>query len=171
MFRVLTVVVLPTAFIIAATVPATGVNPSPSPSHSTVPAPSPTPTQDENKATIRRVIEEQQIAWNHGDLEGFMDGYWRSRDTVFVSGDAVTRGWQTVHDRYKSRYSDRAKMGQLTFSDLEVRMFGYDGAFVFGRWQLDRASDKPHGRFTLIFRKTPDGWKIVHDHTSSAADS
>jgi len=82
----------------------------------------------------------------------------------------VTRGWQTVHDRYKAKYSNREKMGQLSFSDLEVRMFGYDGAFVFGKWQLDRASDKPHGRFTLIFRKTPAGWKIVHDHTSEAGE-
>jgi ketosteroid isomerase-like protein len=170
MFRMLTVFVLPTALFIAAIVPARSANPSPSPSHSQTPAPSPTPTQDENKAAIRRVIEEQQIAWNHGDIDGFMEGYWRSRDTMFVSGDTVTRGWQTVHDRYKSKYSNREKMGQLTFSDLEVRMFGYDGAFVFGRWQLDRASDTPHGRFTLIFRKTPDGWKIVHDHTSSSVD-
>jgi beta-aspartyl-peptidase (threonine type) len=99
-----------------------------------------------------------------------MEGYWRSRDTTFISGGVVVRGWQTVHDRYKSRYSDSEKMGQLTFSEVEVSMFGYDGALVFGRWQLERANDRPHGRFTLVFRKTSDGWKIVHDHTSQSSD-
>jgi uncharacterized protein (TIGR02246 family) len=172
MFRVLTVIAPATALFIAAIVPLHGVTPSRSPilTSSSTPIVSPTPTQEESKDAIRQLIKVQQIAWNHGDLEGFMDGYWRSHDTVFVSGDVVTRGWQTVHDRYKAKYPNREKMGQLTFSDVEVRMFGYDGALVFGRWQLDRATDKPHGRFTLIFRKMPDGWKIVHDHTSEAAD-
>jgi beta-aspartyl-peptidase (threonine type) len=170
MFRVLTIFVLPTALLIAATVPASRANPprTPAPVQSATPTPAPTPTQEENKTAILQVIKGQQIAWNHGDIESFMDGYWRSRDTVFVSGDDVTRGWQTVHDRYRSKYSDREKMGHLTFSELEVHMFGYDGALVFGRWQLDRGKDNPHGRFTLILRSTPDGWKIVHDHTSVA---
>jgi len=110
------------------------------------------------------------MAWNRGEIERFMEGYWRSRDTTFISGGVAIRGWQTVHDRYKSRYSDPEKMGQLTFADVEVSMFGYDGALVFGRWQLERANDRPHGRFTLVFRKTSDGWKIVHDHTSQSVD-
>jgi uncharacterized protein (TIGR02246 family) len=168
MFRMLTVIVLPTVFFVAAIVPGNSATPSPSPTQPRPPTPSPTPTQAENEVEIRNVIKAQQIAWNHGDIERFMEGYWRSHDTVFVSGDVVTRGWQTVHDRYKSKYPDREKMGELTFSDLEVRMFGYDGAFVFGRWHLGRAGDNPHGRFTLVFRKTNDGWKIVHDHTSMA---
>jgi ketosteroid isomerase-like protein len=168
MFRMLTLIVLPTVLLIAPIVPASGATPAASPSPASVATASPTPTQAENQAEIRKVLEAQQIAWNHGDIAAFMDGYWRSRDTRFVSGDTVTRGWQTVHDRYKSRYSDRAKMGRLTFSELEVSMFGYDGALVFGRWQLERATDHPHGRFTLVLRKTPDGWKIVHDHTSVA---
>ena len=159
MFWKLTVIALPTLFMVAATVPGKDATPSPS------------PTQAESETDIRQVIKAQQIAWNRGDINAFMEGYWRSHDTVFVSGDAVTRGWQTVNERYHSKYSDREKMGQLTFSELEVRMFGYDGALVFGRWQLARAEDNPHGRFTLIFRKTKEGWKIVHDHTSSAVDS
>jgi L-asparaginase / beta-aspartyl-peptidase len=168
MFRMLTLIVLPTVLLIAAIVPARTATPAASPSPAPVASASPTPTQAENQAEIRKVLEAQQIAWNHGDIATFMDGYWRSRDTTFVSGDSVTRGWQTVHDRYKSKYSDRAKMGQLSFSEIEVSMFGYDGALVFGRWQLERATDRPHGRFTLVFRKTADGWKIVHDHTSVA---
>jgi ketosteroid isomerase-like protein len=97
-----------------------------------------------------------------------MDGYARSPDTVFVSGDNMTRGWQTVLERYKKSYNSREKMGVLTFSDLEITMLSKDSAVVLGRWHLERVNDEPHGRFTLIFRKTKQGWKIVHDHTSSA---
>jgi uncharacterized protein (TIGR02246 family) len=117
---------------------------------------------------IRAVLRAQQEAWNRGDIDSFMNGYARDETTVFVSGDEVRRGWQTVHDRYLSKYNDRAKMGTLTFSDLEIEQFGPDAALALGRWELKRASDNPHGRFTLIFRKTPDGWRIVHDHTSAA---
>ena len=97
-----------------------------------------------------------------------MNGYWRSDQTVFVSGDEVTRGWQKVLDRYKTKYSDRAKMGALTFSDLEITPLSSDSAVALGSWKLKRENDEPHGRFTLIFRRLPDGWKIIHDHTSAA---
>jgi uncharacterized protein (TIGR02246 family) len=119
-------------------------------------------------AAVRAVLAAQSDAWNRGDLEGYMDGYARSADTVFVSGDTVTRGWQTVLDRYRKRYDSRAKMGTLTFSDLEITVLNNDAALVLGRWHLQRASDEPHGRFTLIFRRTRPGWRIVHDHSSAA---
>ena len=119
-------------------------------------------------AAIRAVLDAQVAAWNRGDIEGFMDGYWRSDETVFISGDTVTHGWQTVLDRYKKGYSTREKMGTLTFSDLEIKLISKDAAIATGRWQLARTGDTPHGRFTLIFRKTSQGWRIVHDHTSSA---
>jgi uncharacterized protein (TIGR02246 family) len=118
---------------------------------------------------IRAVLRAQQEAWNRGDIDGFMNGYARAETTVFVSGDEVMRGWQTVRDRYLKKYNDRAKMGTLTFSDLEIEQLGPDSAVALGRWELNRASDNPRGRFTLIFRKMPDGWRIVHDHTSAAA--
>jgi len=118
---------------------------------------------------IRDVLRAQEEAWNRGDIDGFMNGYARAETTVFVSGDEVRRGWQTVRDRYLSKYNDRAKMGTLTFSDLEIEQLGPDSAVALGRWELKRENDNPHGRFTLIFRKTPDGWRIVHDHTSAAA--
>jgi uncharacterized protein (TIGR02246 family) len=119
-------------------------------------------------AAVRAVLDAQAAAWNRGDIEAYMDGYDRSPDTVFVSGDRVTRGWQPVLERYKKAYDTREKMGVLTFSDVEVTMLSKDAAIVLGRWHLKRAKDEPHGRFTLLFRKTKAGWKIVHDHTSSA---
>lgn len=119
-------------------------------------------------AAIRAVLDAQVAAWNRGDIDGFMNGYWRSPETIFISGDTVTHGWQTVLDRYKKGYDTREKMGTLTFSDLEIKVISKDAAVATGRWQLARANDTPHGRFTLIFRKTSEGWRIVHDHTSSA---
>ena len=119
-------------------------------------------------AAIRAVLDAQVAAWNRGDVEGFMDGYERSETIVFVSGDSLTHGWQTVLDRYKKNYDTREKMGTLAFSDLEVNLIGKDAAVVTGRWQLTREKDTPKGRFTLIFRQTKAGWRIVHDHTSSA---
>jgi TonB family protein len=124
---------------------------------------------DNEAAAIRAVIEAQAAAWNRGDVEGYMDGYDRSPNTEFVSGDNITRGWQQVLDRYKKRYDTRDKMGVLTFSELEITVLSDSAALVLGRWHLKRTSDEPHGTFTLLFRKTNAGWRIVHDHTSSAS--
>ena len=127
------------------------------------------PEQAANSAAeIQSVLTAQQDAWNRGDIDTFMNGYARSMSTVFVSGDEVTRGWETVRDRYREKYSDHAKMGTLTFSDIEVTMLSPDAAAVLGRWKLKRANDEPHGRFTLIFKRLPEGWRIIHDQTSAA---
>jgi uncharacterized protein (TIGR02246 family) len=117
---------------------------------------------------IKAVINAQRDAWNRGDIQGYMEGYEKSDNTVFVSGDNVTRGWNTVLERYKKSYDSREKMGQLEFSDLEITLLSKDSAVVLGRWLLKRSGDEPHGRFTLIFKKTKSGWRIIHDHTSSA---
>jgi ketosteroid isomerase-like protein len=123
--------------------------------------------RDEKTASeIRKVMDAQVTAWNNGDIDGFMRGYWNSPDLVFVSGANVTRGWQQTIERYKKTYDSRAKMGTLTFSDLEVDVLSKDSATVLGSWALAREKDNPKGKFTLIFRKFRDGWKIVHDHTS-----
>jgi ketosteroid isomerase-like protein len=120
----------------------------------------------DSAAEIRAVMAAQVAAWNRGDIDGFMNGYARSHATEFVSGDKITRGWQTVRDRYRKKYDSREKMGRLTFSEIKVTPLGADAAIVLGRWQLIRQSDQPHGIFTLLFRRTPAGWRIVHDHTS-----
>jgi ketosteroid isomerase-like protein len=123
-------------------------------------------TANGSAAEIRRVMAAQVAAWNRGDIDGFMAGYARSDATEFVSGDKITRGWQTVRDRYRKKYDSREKMGRLVFSEIKVTSLGADAAIVLGRWQLARRKDKPHGIFTLVFRRTPAGWRIVHDHTS-----
>ncbi len=121
-------------------------------------------------AEIQAILRAQQGAWNRGDIDGFMNGYARSPSTVFVADDEVRRGWETVRERYRQKYSDRTKMGTLAFSDVEITPLSADAAVVLGRWRLTRANDEPHGRFTLTFRRLPEGWRIVHDHTSAAKD-
>lgn len=118
------------------------------------------------ESDIVSVMDAQVAAWNRGDIDGFMLGYWRSNDLVFVSNDSVTRGWQTTLDRYKTNYNTREKMGALRFGDVSVNVLSKDAAVVLGSWSLTRAGDNPKGKFTLIFRKFGEGWRIVHDHTS-----
>lgn len=115
-------------------------------------------------AEIRKVLDEQVAAWNKGDIDGFMKGYWNSPSTTF-SGKNLTRGWQTVLDNYKKNYDTPEKRGVLSFSNLEINVLSKDAAFVLGEWEIKSATN-PKGRFTLVFRKTKDGWRIVHDHTS-----
>jgi ketosteroid isomerase-like protein len=118
------------------------------------------------KADVRKVMDEQVAAWNNGDIEGFMKGYWNSPEMTFVSGDNVTKGWQPTLERYKKSYDSRAKMGVLSFTDLEITVTSKESAVVLGRFTLVREKDKPTGMFTLNFRKFKDGWKIIIDHTS-----
>ena len=119
-----------------------------------------------DESAIREVLARQQEAWNRGDVDAFMQGYERSEALVFTSGGVIHRGWEATLARYRKSYPDRAAMGRLRFSDLEIRLLGGSAAAVLGRWELQRAGDRPHGIFTLVFRKTSGGWKIVHDHTS-----
>jgi ketosteroid isomerase-like protein len=116
-------------------------------------------------AAIRAVLDAQAAAWNRGDIDGYMAGYAQSDETMFVGTD-VTRGWTKVRDRYKAKYDSRAKMGTLVFSDLDLRPAGSDDVVVTGAWKLTRDADSPHGRFTLIFHRRPEGWRIVYDHSS-----
>jgi uncharacterized protein (TIGR02246 family) len=128
-----------------------------------------TPAGD-NKAAVEHVLITQQEAWNHHDLDAFMAGYWNSADLTFFSGAKQTSGWQATLDRYKATYASPGhEMGTLEFSALRIEMLGPEAAFVRGAWHLTMPDGKtPHGLFTLVFRKFPEGWKIVHDHTSAA---
>jgi beta-aspartyl-peptidase (threonine type) len=117
---------------------------------------------------IRAVLDQQVAAWNRRDLEGFMGGYWKSPDLTFFSTGTRRAGWEEAIAGYRSRYQGEGhEMGRLDFSDLQIEMLSPRAAFVRGHWHLSFASGGTGGLFTLIFRRFPDGWRIVHDHTSS----
>jgi ketosteroid isomerase-like protein len=129
--------------------------------------------QDEpgpDSKSIEHVLRKQQDAWNRHDLEGFMAGYWNSSALTFFSGAKERDGWQATMDRYLATYASPGhQMGVLEFSGLRIEVLGQQVAFVRGAWKLTMSDGKtPHGLFTLVFRKFPEGWKIVHDHTSAA---
>lgn len=120
-------------------------------------------------AALRAVLQAQAEAWNRGDIDAFMQGYWQDPRLRFASGDRVTYGWQPTLQSYRQRYPDRAAMGELQFSELSIEVLAPDAALVFGHWSLQRADDRPHGLFTLLLRRFADGWKITRDHTSAAS--
>jgi ketosteroid isomerase-like protein len=125
--------------------------------------------QSTAEQSIRDVLDRQATAWNRGDLEGYMAGYARTPELSFYSGGTVTSGWEATLARYQKRYQGAGhEMGKLDFSQLEVHLLGRDAAWVGGRWHLKMSDGKDlGGLFTLIFRKRAEGWRIVHDHTSS----
>lgn len=125
------------------------------------------PPENTAAAEIRDVLAAQTAAWNRGDIDGFMAGYVRSDKLEFVSGGKITRGWQTVRDRYHKKYRTREMMGTLTFSAIKIRFLTARIAIVQGHWQLARKKDRPHGSFVLVFRRQPEGWRVVRDETSS----
>lgn len=117
----------------------------------------------------QQTLDEQLAAWNSGNLEGFMDGYWNSEDLTFCSGGTVTKGWQATIDRYRKRYqADGKEMGKLQFDEIEFVVLAAEEVVLRGRWKLTLSDGNPEGLFTLVMRKLPEGWKIVYDHTSVA---
>ncbi len=124
--------------------------------------------KDQTKADIMEVISAQEKGWNEGDLEQYMQGYYLDDSLRFASGGNVSYGWKNTLLRYQKGYPDPSVMGKLQFSDIDIQILGSDAALVFGKWKLYRDADQPWGLFSLVFRKTDAGWRIVHDHTSSA---
>jgi ketosteroid isomerase-like protein len=124
-------------------------------------------------AGVRAVWAAQQDAWNRGDLEAYMAGYWKSTDLTFFSNSDATHGWQATFDRYRARYQGgKNQMGKLDFPELETVVLGADAALVRGRWHLKMPDGKEYtGMTSVIFRRLPEGWRIVHDHSSTAPTS
>jgi ketosteroid isomerase-like protein len=122
------------------------------------------------QAAIEVLLKSQQAAWNNGDVDEFMHGYWNSPQLSFAGSAGLTRGYAMVLAHYKQSYPNRAAMGQLEFTDLEVRALGDNAALVLGKWHLERQTGKLGGVFSLVCQRFSDGWKIVHDHTSQSAE-
>jgi uncharacterized protein (TIGR02246 family) len=120
------------------------------------------------RTAIRAVLNAQQEAWNRGDIDAFLTGYWHSPDLTFSGSKGISRGWDAVLARYKKNYPDRSVMGTLDFANLEFRFLGPDAALVLGHWHLKREKDDLGGVFSLVFQRFPQGWRIIHDHTSAS---
>jgi len=119
-----------------------------------------------DRAAITSVLTAQQSAWNRGDVVAFLQGYWRSPELTFSGAGGIARGWDGVLARYKEHYPDRSAMGKLDFSGLEFRFLGPDAALILGHWHLKREKGNVGGVFSLVFERFPEGWRIIHDHTS-----
>ena len=122
----------------------------------------------DERAEIETVLTKQAAAWNRGDIDAFMDHYWKSDELTFSSGGQTTRGWKPTKEGYQRRYPTREQMGQLKFSQLDITLLGDSAALVLGRWKLTRDPAPVGGNFTLIFRRIDGKWVIIHDHTSKA---
>jgi len=119
------------------------------------------------RADIKTLLDQQVAAWNSGDLDGYMRGYWKSDSLIFTSSGFIFRGWDSTLQRYKSAYTTQEAMGIVTFSNLDIDVLSSRSAWVFGNWSLQNKGATPHGVFTLVLKKYPEGWRIIHDHTST----
>ncbi|MCX7700617.1 MAG: DUF3225 domain-containing protein [Gemmataceae bacterium] len=118
---------------------------------------------------VRQLLADQITAWNRGDLTAFMETYWKSPELTFYSGGEIQKGWEAIRERFQRRYqADGNEMGRLQFADLQIDPLGPDRMLVRGRWKLERKAEKHDGLFTLIVARRPEGWRIVHDHTSAS---
>jgi len=115
--------------------------------------------------SIFSIIKKQQTAWNDHDIQGFMADYWRSEEFTFQSGDQRLYGWKELLKRYQTSYAGE-KMGKLTFSDIQIKVLSIDSAYAIGRWKVEQDDTSKNGVFTIIFKRLPSGWKIIHDHSS-----
>jgi ketosteroid isomerase-like protein len=123
-------------------------------------------SQSGDEAAIRRLLTLQTQAWNRGNIEAFMQTYWKSDSLMFIGSKGVVRGWQQTLDNYKKGYPDTAAMGKLSFDILEVKPVSKEYAFVVGKWMLKRSIGDVSGHYTLLLRKIRGEWKIVADHSS-----
>ncbi|MBC5773273.1 nuclear transport factor 2 family protein [Pontibacter sp. KCTC 32443] len=125
-------------------------------------------TNTESIAQVKQVLQEQAANWSAGDLEGYMQGYWKSDSLLFIGKSGLTYGWQQTLDNYKRSYPDVSAMGKLTFDLKEVRPLSEENILVVGKWHLQREEAKGNleGHFSVIFQRFSDGWKILADHSS-----
>ncbi len=122
--------------------------------------------QSKDETSIRTILAQQTLAWNNGNQQAFMNGYWLSDSLMFIGKSGITYGWQKTLDNYKERYPDIASMGKLNFNLLSVKRLSENYFFVVGNWHLTRSIGDLSGTFTLLFCKIKNRWVIVADHSS-----
>jgi ketosteroid isomerase-like protein len=122
--------------------------------------------QSKNELTIRKILDNQTAAWNRGDIDGFMKGYWESDSLMFIGKSGVTYGWSNTLKNYKKNYPDTAAMGKLAFTLIEVKKLSEEYYHVTGKWFLKRSIGDIGGHYTLLFRKISGRWVIISDHSS-----
>lgn len=122
--------------------------------------------QTADEALIRKTLSGQEAAWNKGDLEAYMQGYWQNDSLMFIGKGGITYGWQQTLDNYKRKYPDTTAMGTLNFELIEIKHLSVNYFFVTGKWHLKRTIGDIGGAFTLLFRKIKGQWLIVKDHSS-----
>jgi ketosteroid isomerase-like protein len=122
-----------------------------------------------DRDAVKAVLEAQMTAWNAGDIDGYMAGYAKIDGLVFTSGGKIRRGFQQTHDAFKTKYAkDPSAMGHLVFEILSIDPVGADGAVVLGNWALTNSPSDGRGVFSVILERRPEGWKVIHDHTSAS---
>ena len=119
------------------------------------------------KIEIQSILNRQKAAWNEKSIEGFMDDYWKSENFTFQSGNSRLHGWDALYSRYTQSYTGE-NWGELDFTDIEIEVLTNDYTYVLGRWKLTYTDSFKEGLFTVIFQRMPEGWKIIHDHSSSS---
>ena len=112
------------------------------------------------------IMNHQQLAWNNGDIDAFMLGYWKSDSLQFIGKSGITRGWQATLDNYKKSYPSQSAMGKLSFNNLDCEVLGEDVHYIIGQWTLHRTTDTLQGHYTLLWKKINGEWVIVRDHSS-----
>jgi ketosteroid isomerase-like protein len=117
---------------------------------------------------VLQVLTAQQVAWNNGQLEAYMQGYWKSDSLTFIGKKGITKGWQSTLENYQKSYPDKSTMGQLSFEIVSLERLSSDAMYVIGKWNLEREMTKGNlsGHFTLVFKKIKGQWLIVSDHSS-----
>jgi len=119
------------------------------------------------KKQISIVLDDSEAGWNSGDIERYMECYHKSDKMRFAGNGSFNFGWENTLKRYKKGYPDKKAMGKLTFSDVDITILSDDAAYIFGRWTLHYPDKKRTGLYTLVMRKFKEGWRIIHDHSSS----
>jgi ketosteroid isomerase-like protein len=122
--------------------------------------------QSKDEPAIRGILNEQTAAWNRGDIEGFMDGYWKNDSLMFIGKSGITYGWTNTLNNYKKGYPDTAAMGKLSFNIISVKKLSKEYYYVIGKWYLQRSIGDLSGHYTLLFKKENGRWVIIADHSS-----